>query len=230
MGKRSKMFGKSKSESLLKSFFRICIIETLIPAGIIALFIITFVAQLYKIPSGSMIPTLKVGDRILVAKFTYGVRIPFSGKWCLGRRSPERGDVVVFLFDKDIEEERSFIKKIEDWIRYRKPWNKKRNFIKRIIGTPGDQVEIKEGNIYINGELIDDPVSIPRERFYYNGDNENMFYTEGDIVIPDNNYFVLGDNSANSKDSRYWGLVSKEKLKGKALLIIWPLGRMGSIH
>ncbi|NOX97596.1 MAG: signal peptidase I [Nitrospirae bacterium] len=223
---------KKGEEEKKKSLFRVWIIETFIPAAAVALFVITFIAQIYKIPSGSMIPTLKVGDRILVVKFTYGIRVPFTGKWLFQHRRPKRGDVMVFLFDKDPWEKKTFINRVTGFLFRKEPWSNRMNFIKRVIGTPGDRVEIKDGNVYINGQLIDEPPAIPKDRFYYNvkeGSRE-VFYTKGEIVIPKNNYFVLGDNSANSRDSRYWGLVPIEKVKGKAVFIIWPPRRIGVIH
>ncbi len=212
-----------------KSLFRIWIVETFIPAGVIALFVITFIAQIYKIPSGSMIPTLKVGDRILVVKFSYGIRIPFSGQW-LFWRPPKRGDVVVFLYDKGPRQKKDFIDRVSGALLHKEPWSNRKNFVKRLIGTPGDRVEIKDGHIYIDGKLIDDPPAIPLDRFYYNVYGKNVFYSEGELTVPKGDYFFLGDNNYNSLDSRYWGFVTRNKIKGKALFIIWPPSRIGVIH
>ncbi len=223
---------EEKEDVKKKSLFRIWIVETFLPAGIFALFVITFIAQIYKIPSGSMIPTLKVGDRILVAKFIYGIRVPFTGKWLLQRRPPERGDVIVFLFDKDPQEERSFSDRVTGFLFRKESWSNRRNFVKRAIGTPGDRIEIKGGNLYVNGKLIDEPPAIPLDRFYYNlreGGSET-FYTHGELVVPEGNFFVLGDHNSNSRDSRYWGFVPLEKIRGKAVFIIWPPRRIGIIH
>ena len=212
MKKRKKEKSKKKDKAK-KSLWRVWLIETIVPAAALALFITTFIGQLYKIPSGSMRPTLQEGDRIMVCKFIYGLRIPFSGKWLFHVRPPKRGDVTVFLFDKDIGK-------------------KPKNFIKRVIGTPGERVGIKGGNLRINGQLIDEPPAIPGERFYYNlkAGGQGLFYTEGELTVPDNRFFVLGDNSRNSRDSRWWGFVPLRKVRGKAICIIWPPGRIGLIH
>ena len=226
---RAKVTNKPKDEKDpgRKSLFRIWVLETFVPAGAIALFVITFIAQIYKIPSGSMIPTLKVGDRIVVAKFIYGIRVPFTGRWFLQRRPPKRGDVMVFLFDKDPWEKKTFTERLTGYLFRKEPWSNRKNFIKRVIGTPGDRIEIKDGNLYVNGQLIDEPPNIPKERFYY---NRGLFYTQGELTVPKGNYFVLGDNSYNSRDSRYWGFVPLAKVKGKAVFIIWPPRRIGVIH
>ena len=221
---------EKKREAERKSLFRVWIVETLLPAGICALFVITFVARIYSIPSGSMIPTLEIGDRILVAKFIYGLRVPFTGEWLFQRRPPRRGDAIVFLFDEDPGEERGFRERAIGFLFRGEAWSNRKNFIKRIVGTPGDRIEIKDGNLYVNGQLIDEPPAIPRERFYYNKYGEGLFYTQGELTVPEGNFFVLGDNSARSRDSRHWGFVPLEKVRGKAILIIWPPGRIGVIR
>ncbi len=229
MKKREKEKSKKRDERR-KSLWRIWVVDTVLPAVALALVITTFIGQLYKIPSGSMRPTLQEGDRILVCKFIYGLRIPFSGRWFLQRRPPKRGDVAVFLYDKDPWEERKFLKRVTDFLLRKKPWSNRRNFIKRVIGTPGERIEIKDGDLYVNGQVIDEPPALPRKRFYYNKYGESLFYTHGEKSVPEGNFFVLGDNSSSSKDSRYWGFVSMEKVKGKALFIIWPPGRIRLIR
>ena len=221
---------EKKKEAEKKSLFRVWIIETLLPAGIYALFVITFIARIYSIPSGSMIPTLEIGDRILVTKFTYGLRVPFTGRWIFQRRLPRRGDAIVFLFDKDVEEERGFRERVIGFLFRGEVWSERKNFIKRVVATPGERMKINDGNLYINGQLIDEPPAIPRERFFYNLYGENLFYTQGELTVPEGNFFTLGDNSARSRDSRHWGFVPLEKVRGKAVLIIWPPGRMGIIR
>ncbi|MBN1793718.1 MAG: signal peptidase I [Candidatus Omnitrophica bacterium] len=168
-------------------------IESIVIALILALLIRTFVVQAFKIPTGSMRPTLLEGDRILVNRFIYRFQ------------KPQRGDVIVFKF----------------------PDNPKRDFIKRLIATEGESVEIRSGDIYVNGELMLVPPQI-RDRFYY---NRGVFGQEGMVVIvPEDSFFVLGDNSGSSKDSRYWGFVPKRYLVGKAFFIYWPLTRWRVIH
>jgi len=179
-------------------------IESIVIAFILAMFIRSFFFQAFKIPSGSMKPTLLVGDRLLVNKLHYGAKIPFTknlvGYRLPGFSKPQRGDVVVFVFPEDPS----------------------RDFIKRLIAFEGETVEIKYGDVYIDGERIEDPVI--RNKFYYNyGPNAQ----EGKrIVVPDGHYFVLGDNSASSHDSRYWGFVPKKYLIGKAEIIFWPPQRI----
>ncbi|HLD41150.1 MAG TPA: signal peptidase I [Candidatus Omnitrophota bacterium] len=177
-------------------------VESIVVALILALVIRHFVIQAFKIPTGSMRMTLIEGDRIMVNKFIYGAKIPFSDIRLPGLRQPKRGDVVVFVYPED----------------------PKKDFIKRLIGLPGETVEIKKGNIYINGELCQDPVVY--NRYYYNRPETN-YGSEGEPVnVPQDSYYVLGDNSASSRDSRYWGFVPKKNMLGNAILIYWPPHRI----
>ncbi|MBU1088115.1 MAG: signal peptidase I [Candidatus Omnitrophica bacterium] len=166
--------------------------ESLLIAFVLAMIIRTFVVQAFKIPTGSMRPTLIEGDRILVNKFIYKFR------------DPKRGEVIVFKYPEDT----------------------KLAFIKRLIGLSNESLEIKNGRIFINDNIIDDKNL--RKNYYYNrGD-----YGEGGqkIEIPDDALFALGDNSANSRDSRYWGFVPRKNLIGKAMLVYWPPYRMRIIE
>ena len=167
-------------------------VESLLIAFILAMIIRAFVIQAYKIPTGSMIPTLMVGDRILVSKLSYRFH------------SPQRGDVFVFKYPED----------------------PKVAFIKRLVGKGGEQIEIRNGRVYINGKEVENKKI--KGRFYYNkGDNSEP----GELYqIPENTYFALGDNSANSRDSRYWGVVPKKNLIGKAVFIYWPPNRIRLIE
>lgn len=175
-------------------------VESIVVAFILAMVIRTFVVQAFKIPTGSMRPTLSEGDRILVNKFLYGARIPLTEVRTPAIRQPRRGDIIVFLY----------------------PESPTKYYIKRLIATGGETVQIKNGNIYINGQLCDDPDF--KKRFYY---NRGSFGEEGKLVtVPPDSYFVLGDNSASSMDSRYWGFVPKRLLIGKAMVIFWPLNRI----
>jgi signal peptidase I len=175
--------------------------ESIIIALILALVIRTFVVQAFKIPSGSMIPTFEVGDRIFVNKFVYGARLPFTDIRLPAVRQPERGDIVVFL----------------------SPELPRKDFVKRLVAKGGEKVLIKNGNVYINGEIVRTPKSISVNQYYNRGD----YGREGEsVTVPDDCYFMLGDNSANSRDSRYWGFVPKKNIIGKAICIYWPLGRM----
>ncbi len=175
--------------------------ESIIIALILALLIRTFIVQAFKIPSGSMIPTFQVGDRIFVNKFIYGARIPFTDIRLPAVRQPERGDIMVFV----------------------SPEAPKRDFVKRLIARGGEKLEIKNGNIYIDGKQIEAPLSV-RSNYYY---NRGDYGKEGDVItVPKDSFFVLGDNSANSRDSRYWGFVPKKNLIGRAICIYWPINRV----
>jgi len=167
-------------------------IESILWAVALAMAIRTFLVAPFKIPSGSMRPTLIEGDRILVNKFLYRFR------------EPQRGDVVVFRF----------------------PENPKRPFIKRLIGMDGDHLEIREGRILINGEVLSG--GLPATSYYY---NQGPFGQEENVVdVPPEAYFVLGDNSAASHDSRFWGFVPRRLVIGKAICIFWPPSRIRAIR
>lgn len=177
-------------------------VESIVVALVLALVIRHFVIQAFKIPTGSMRMTLIEGDRILVNKFIYGAKVPFTDLRLPALRQPKRGDVVVFVYPED----------------------PKKDFIKRLIGLPGETVEIKKGNIYINGELCRDPSVYNR---YYRNRPETIYGSEGEPVnVPEDSYYVLGDNSASSRDSRYWGFVPKKNMLGNAILIYWPPNRI----
>jgi signal peptidase I len=173
-------------------------IEAIIVAIILALFIRTFIIQAFKIPSGSMKQTLLIGDHILVNKFLYGIKIPFSMTTIVPVKNPQRGDIVVFKFPEDPD----------------------KDFIKRVIGVAGDIIESRDKQIYVNRERLNhdygihtDPHLIPagvhpRDNF-------------GPVVVPENSLFVMGDNRDHSYDSRFWGFVDLKSVKGKALIIYW---------
>ncbi|OGW82234.1 MAG: signal peptidase I [Omnitrophica bacterium RIFCSPLOWO2_12_FULL_44_17] len=168
--------------------------EPFLIAALIAMTIRTFIFGPYKIPTGSMIPTLLVGDRIFVDKITYRFR------------QPNRGEIIVFKY----------------------PGDEKKDFIKRLVAMSGDSVEIRDGEALVNGkpltELVDPKVP---KKYYYNR-NDWSYGREGQkFVVPPDSFFVLGDNSAQSSDSRNWGFVSKRHLIGRAVLIWWPLKRIG---
>lgn len=173
-------------------------IEAIVFALILALIIKTFFIQAFKIPSGSMIPTLLKGDQILVNKFVYGTRIPLSDVKVLEVREPHRGDIVVFEYPED----------------------RRTHYIKRLIGLPGDTVEVINKAVYVNGEpytvpqaQYEDPETLPsaisvRDNF-------------GPVVLPPHSYFMMGDNRDNSRDSRFWGFVDDAELVGNAVVIYW---------
>jgi signal peptidase I len=175
-------------------------VESIIIAFILAMIIRAFLVQAFKIPTGSMRPTLLEGDIILVNKFIYGAKVPFSPWRLPALRQPKRGDVVVFIYPDD----------------------PKKDFIKRLAAFGGEEVEIREGSVYVNGKPLLEPEF--SARYYY---NRGEFGQEArKITVPKDSYFVLGDNSASSQDSRYWGFVPHKNLLGKAILIYWPLTRV----
>jgi len=179
-------------------------VESIIIAFILAMFIRTFFIQAFKIPSGSMRPTLLEGDRLMVNKLRYGPQIPFTEKRLPGTSKPQRGDIVVFVF----------------------PGDPKRDFIKRLVAFGGERVEIKSGEIIINDQPIEDPVI--KNIFYYNrGDYGKL---DESITVPEGYVYVLGDNSGSSHDSRFWGYVPEVNIIGRAEFIYWPLDRMRFLH
>ncbi len=178
--------------------------ESIAVAFILAMIIRTFVVQAFKIPTGSMRPTLMEGDLILVNKFIYGARPPLVNFALPPLRQPKRGDVIVFIY----------------------PESPKKDFIKRLVGLPGETVEIKSGTVFVDDKPLIDPSF--NQRYYY---NRGGFGEEGKkIKIPEDNFFVLGDNSASSQDSRYWGFVPRKNILGMALVIYWPPQRIRIIR
>jgi signal peptidase I len=167
-------------------------------ALLLALFIRTFIVQAFKIPSGSMIPTLEIGDHILVNKLAYGVRIPFWENYLVEFQKPRRGDVIVFIFPED----------------------RSKDFIKRVIAVGGETVEIRQKKVYVDGKAIADT-----HAYFKDGElageiqaGQNNF---GPRTVPENHIFVMGDNRDSSHDSRFWGFVSMDEVRGKAFLIYW---------
>lgn len=174
-------------------------IEAIVIAILLALFIRTFFVQAYKIPSGSMLETLQIGDHILVNKLAYGFRIPFFERPLFGEKFPERGEMIVFAYPKDV----------------------RKDFIKRVIGLPGDRIEIRGKALYRNGEPVlneayaihVDSVTYPRTL----SPRDNF----GPHIVPEGMLFVMGDNRDNSDDSRFWGYVDARAVKGRAFMIYW---------
>lgn len=163
--------------------------QALVIAFIIAKLINIFLVQAFRIPSGSMRPTLMERDRIFVNKLIYRFK------------DPKRGDIVVFKYPED----------------------EKTDFVKRLIALGGETVEIKDGDIYINGKLLEKPPII-KNIYYYNRGPYGEF--DEKVKVPEGYYYVLGDNSESSKDSRYWGFVPKKNIIGRAFFIYWPIRRI----
>ena len=170
-------------------------LQAILIALVLALFIRTFAVQAFKIPSGSMKNTLLIGDHILVNKFIYGVRNPFTrGLWIPGKK-PECGDVAVFIY----------------------PMDRKKDFIKRVIGIEGDTIQIINKNVYVNGKLFPDPPGVQHTDPRILPGRDNM----GPVTVPKDKIFVMGDNRDQSYDSRFWKFVPLKDVKGKAFTIYW---------
>ncbi|MDH3999209.1 MAG: signal peptidase I [Desulfuromonadales bacterium] len=176
--------------------------EALIVAAVLALIIRTFLFQAFKIPSGSMEDTLLIGDHLLVNKFIYGTEVPFSDEPILKLRDPQRGDIIVFEYPEDRD----------------KSYFQKKDFIKRVIGLPGDTVEVRRKNVYINGERYITEQAIYRDDNFIPGHPRD---TMAQKKVPANSYFVMGDNRDNSSDSRFWGFVDRSEIKGAAFIKYW---------
>lgn len=172
--------------------------ESILIAAILALVIRTFVVQAFKIPSGSMEDTLLIGDHLLVSKFIYGTKVPFTDKRVLKLRDPRRGDVIVFEYPEDPS----------------------KDFIKRVVGTPGDTVEEVDKKVYVNGTLYANPHEVHKEKDMIPREM-NPRDNFGPIKVPEGALFVMGDNRDRSYDSRFWGFVKYEKIKGLAFIKYW---------
>jgi signal peptidase I len=189
---------ESKKKSTFREYY-----EALLIAVIFVNFARIFVFQAFKIPTGSMEDNLKVGDHIIVNKFIYG---PASDIWkrVLPLRDLRRGDIIVFRY----------------------PLQPDTDFVKRVIGMPGDTLEVRDKKVSINGKQLEEPythflqpVSTPSEfREITSFDVRDRY---GPVTVPPNQYFVMGDNRDNSQDSRYWGFLPRDYIKGKALVIYW---------
>src|SRR5688572_21009637 len=193
--------------------------EAIVVAMLLAFAIRIFVVQAFKIPSGSMIPTLLVGDHILVSKLSYGLQWPgacrfsmsFPPMTCYTSRSllsfgpPQRGDVIVFRYPED-----------ED-----------KDFIKRVVGLPGDTVEIRNKVVFVNGASLDDRGYTQRVDPGIIDGAINPRDNFGPVTVPPGTFFVMGDNRDQSLDSRFWGYVSAEKIRGKAFRIYWSWSGQG---
>ena len=175
--------------------------EALIVAAILARIIRTFVVQAFKIPSGSMEDTLLIGDHLLVNKFIYGTQLPFSDDPVLAIRQPDRGDIIVFEFPEDKD----------------KSYFKRRDFIKRVVGLPGDTIEIRNKNVFVNGERYITPEAVYKDGNLTAGPRDNM----PPVTVPDDSYFVMGDNRDRSYDSRFWRFVDRSAIKGLAFIKYW---------
>lgn len=196
-------------------------IKSISVAILLFLIIRTFAVEAFKIPTGSMENTLLVGDFLLVNKAVYGAQVPFTDLRLPAFDRPERGDVVVFEY----------------------PLDRKKNYVKRVIGLPGDTLEMRAGRLYLNGgELPESYVQhiqpngdyydpqFEWQRYHLAPDRDPSTYRPtrddwGPIVVPKDNYFVMGDNRDNSQDSRYWGFVDRKLIKGRPLIIYYSFDK-----
>ena len=195
--------------------------EAIVVAMLLAFAIRVFVVQAFKIPSGSMIPTLLIGDHILVSKLSYGIQWPSQCKFqaafppvnCYASQAliefgkPQRGDIIVFRFPEDEE----------------------KDFIKRIVGTPGDTVQLRNKAVLVNGVVLDDKPFTQRIDPGVIDGTINPRDNFGPVTVPDGAYFVMGDNRDQSLDSRFWGFVREEKIRGKAFRIYWSWSGQGQM-
>jgi signal peptidase I len=174
--------------------------ESIVVAVILALFVRTYAVQAFKIPTGSMEPNLLVGDHLLVNKFIFAPTATPLERTLLPMRQIERGDVIVFKFPEEPE----------------------RDFIKRVIGLPGDTIEVRSRQVFINGSKLEEPYA---HYLFPVGDDENggldVRAKYGPVTVPEDHYFMMGDNRDNSQDSRYWGFLPAHYVKGRALMIYW---------
>jgi signal peptidase I len=173
-------------------------LEAIIVAVLLALFIRTFIVQAFKIPSGSMLPTLQIGDHLLVNKFIYGVKNPFTENILLPFEKPHHGDVVVFRFPQD----RSV------------------DYIKRVVGVSGDTIVIKNKKVLVNDRPVEE-IHAQYTSTYVMPATEGPRDNFGPIKVPEGKIFVMGDNRDNSYDSRFWGFVDQRDVLGKASIIYW---------
>jgi signal peptidase I len=184
---------KNKDKSVFREY-----VEAIVIALILALFIRSFIVQAFKIPSGSMLPTLQIGDHILVNKFIYGIKNPLTGTTWVAIGEPHRKDIIVFKY----------------------PVNPKQDFIKRVVGVAGDQIEIIDKKVYVNGKIFEVENAWNQDKRIFPADQQPRDNL-GPIKVPEDSLFVMGDNRDNSYDSRFWKFVKLKAVKGKAFIIYW---------
>lgn len=175
--------------------------ESILIAVVLALFARTFVVQAFKIPTGSMEPNLLIGDHLLVNKFVFAPTLSRVESALLPNRDIRRGDIIVFKYPEEPE----------------------RDFIKRVIGLPGETIELRSKKVYVNGAAIDEPYA----HFLFPAPGEgqakpwDLRETYGPVTVPDDQLFMMGDNRDNSQDSRFWGFLPRSFVKGRAMVIYW---------
>ena len=196
--------GKPRDRSVIREYF-----ELIAETAVFVFFVMTFVVQAFQIPTGSMEPTLLVGDFLLVNKLVYSTPVLPIEKVVLPRRSIRRQDIVVFKYPQKLSQD----------------------FVKRVIGLEGEKIEIKDKQVYVNDQPIAESYKVHNDSQVF---SKNGFYRYDDairdnfgpVVVPPGHLFVMGDNRDNSYDSRYFGSIQKTDVFGKVLMIYWPLSRM----
>jgi signal peptidase I len=184
-------------------------LEAIVIALFLALFIRAFVVQAFSIPSGSMLETLQIGDYLLVNKFSYGIRNPFTNQVLIALGEPQPGDIVVFIYPKDPT----------------------KDFIKRVIGVAGDTIQIIDKKLYINNKLVQTPQAVFKDHHIIDqndqwiaaGSDGSKRDNFGPFKVPPGQVFVMGDNRDHSYDSRFWGTVPLDNVRGKAWIIYFSL-------
>ena len=183
--------------------------ESIVVAVILALFVRTWVVQAFKIPTGSMENNLLIGDHLLVNKFVFAPTASALERALMPVTDVRRGDIVVFKYPEDPE----------------------RDFIKRVIGLPGETLELREKRVYINGTMLDEPyvhfLELPGATAFHELTSFDVKTSYGPVTIPPGHLFVMGDNRDNSQDSRYWGFLPAPYVKGKALVVYWSYDSEG---
>ncbi len=223
----------ASNKTIRKSKFREYT-EAIIIAVLLALLIRAFVVQAFKIPSGSMLETLQIGDHILVNKFIYGLKFPFTDSRVLIFSPPKRRDIIVFSFPKNKEKREctslssNLSARVGNAVRRGNPFylfkDDCRDFIKRVVGVGGDRIEIRNKKVYVNNVPLDEPYTIYRDDKTDPGPRDNF----GPFIVPRNSFFVMGDNRDQSYDSRFWGIVDISEIKGKAFIMYWSWNSEGT--
>lgn len=208
----SLFFGLAAMEILLRWILKVNktnVILEYVDSGfvaiILALVIRTLLIQTFFIPSGSMENTLLIQDKLIVNKFIYGTRVPFTDRYVLKLRDPRRGDVLVFRYPK----------------------NPKIKYIKRCLGVPGDVIAMQDKVLYVNGEPLAEPYASWRDSRIFPPPHPRDNF--GPLTIPPGHYLMLGDNRDESADSRFWGLLRRELIDGRAWVIYWPISRWRAV-
>jgi signal peptidase I len=190
--------GTARKKSLGREYF-----EAIVVAILLALVIRAFVVQAFSIPSGSMLPTLQIGDYLMVNKFVYGIRNPFTNKVMIPVSNPQRDDVIVFIYPQDPE----------------------KDYIKRIVGIEGDKIQIINKKLYRNFELVESPFAVYSDSNILSQPGDPPRDNFGPVTVPPHKVFVMGDNRDYSYDGRFWGFVDLDAIRGKAFIIYWSWDR-----